>query len=76
MNDLRRAALQAVGKKLAEVLDELDSIENAEKDYRDSIPGSLRHSKRYERADAVCDALRDAVGYVDEAIMSVREAAK
>lgn len=76
MNDLRRTALQAVGKKLAEVLDELDSIENAEKDYRDSIPGALRHSKRYERADAVCDALRDAVGYVDEAIMSVREAAK
>ncbi len=76
MNDFRRKALQSIDKKLAEILDELDSVENAEKDYRDGIPGPLQQGKKYERSDAVCDALHDAVGYVEEAVRCVREAAK
>lgn len=76
MNDLRRKTLRSIDVKLSEILDELDSVENAEKDYRDGIPGSLQQGKKYERADVVCDALHDAIGYVAEAINSVREAAK
>lgn len=76
MNDLRRKGLQKVVEKLALILDELDSIENAEKDYRDSIPENLRDGSRYNQADAACDALGDAVGHVSDAIDSIKEAVK
>ncbi len=76
MNDFRRKTLRSIDEKLTEILDELDSVENAEKDCRDSIPGPLQQGKKYEQADAVCDALHDAIGYVEEAVRCVREAAK
>ena len=74
MNKIRRKNLQEIADKLAELKDELETLQREEEDYRDNMPENLQGSERYERADAACDSLSEAVESLDSAISSIEEA--
>lgn len=90
MNKPRRKQIQEVIDKLGSLqsemealIEEIESIQSDEEDYRDNMPENLQGSERYERADAACDALasaRDTLeeskDNIDDVISSLEEASE
>lgn len=90
MNKPRRKQIQDVIEKLSSLqsemevlIEEIESIQADEEEYRDNMPENLQGSERYERADAACDALESAKDSleeskdnIDEVISSLEEASE
>lgn len=74
MNKIRRKNLEEIASRIAELKEELEVLQSEEEDYRDNMPENLQGSERYERADAACDSLSEAVDYLDSAISNIEEA--
>lgn len=82
MNNTRRKAIKqtidrfdSIRKKLEELVDEVESIKSdvediqwEEEDYRDNMPENLQGSERYDKTDAACTSLSDAVDSLDDVI--------
>ena len=80
MNNTRRRAIKQVVAQfenansilcdLVEALESIKSdvedIQSEEEEARDNMPESLQDSERYEKADAACENLADAVDTLDE----------
>lgn len=74
MNKIRRKNLQAIIDQLEELKGSLEDLQAEEKEYRDNMPENLQGSERYERADAACDGLEEAVTGLEDVICSIEEA--
>ncbi len=74
MNKIRRKNLQAIIDQLEELKGSLEDLQAEEKEYRDNMPENLQGSERYERADAACDGLEEAVSGLEDVICSIEEA--
>jgi len=73
MNKVRRKQLDDLITKLEEFKEELEVLQEEEKEYRDNIPENLQNSTRYEKADEACDALGNAVSSLEEAVEYITE---
>ncbi len=74
MNKVRRKEIQRIIEKVEalsgdfeELLEEIESVKNDEKEYRDNMPENLQSSERYETAESACEALENAYDTLDEA---------
>lgn len=90
MNKPRRKQIQDVIEKLSSLqsemevlIEEIESIQADEEEYRDNMPENLQGSERYERADTACDALESAKDSleeskdnIDEVVSSLEEASE
>lgn len=74
MNKPRRKSLQTLLDQLAGIRDTLEEIKGEEEEYRDNMPENLQGSERYEKADAACDSLYEAVSNLEEAISNIEAA--
>lgn len=54
--------------KLEDLKSDVESILDDEEEARDNIPESLQDGERYEKADAACDNLSNAVNSLEEII--------
>ena len=72
MNKVRRKALADLVEQFEVLKEELESLMEEEEEYRDNMPENLQGSERYEKADATCDNLSDAVYNLEEAISSIQ----
>lgn len=68
MNKQRRKTLNEIHEKIAEMRDVLEEVKDEEECYRDNMPENLQGSERYEKADAACDLLDDAIRLLEEAL--------
>ena len=68
MNKQRRAALDIIYNKLADIRDELDEIRDEEECYWDNMPENLQNSVRYEKADEAVYNMEYAISSLEEAI--------
>ena len=75
MNKIRRKNLQSIIDQLEGLRDSIEDLQAEEEAYRDNIPENMQDSERYEKADAACSNLSDAVDELEEVISSI-EAAK
>lgn len=90
MNKPRRKQIQDVIERLGtlqgemeSLMEDIESIQADEEEYRDNMPENLQGSERYEIADAACDALESAKDSlegskdgIDEVISSLEEASE
>ena len=76
MNKNRRKSLQSIMASIESVKCELEDVMSEEEYYRDNIPENLHGSERYAKADEACDALSNAINYLEDAIGSIEEAAE
>ena len=76
MNKNRRKSLQSIMVSIESVKCELEYVMFEEEYYRDNIPENLQGSERYAKADEACDALSNAINYLEDAIGSIEEAAE
>lgn len=72
MNKVRRKALADLVEQFEVLKEELESLMEEEEEYRDNMPENLQGSERYEKADAACDNLSDAVYNLEETISSIQ----
>lgn len=56
--------------KLEDLKSDVEDILTDEEDARDNIPESLQDSERYEKSDAACDNLSNAVDALEDIIIS------
>ena len=74
MNAQRRKRLVKVQDLIEIAKEELESILEEEEEARDNIPESLQSTERYERANAACDALSEAVDSLEGVSEKIEEA--
>jgi len=74
MNKQRRKTLNDLYEKIADIRDVLEEVKDEEECYRDNMPENLQSSEMYERADAACDLLDDAIRSLDEALGYIESA--
>ena len=74
MNKIRRKAIQELKSRSEELMEELDSLKDAEEEYRDNIPENLQGSERYEKAENAVDNLESAYYSLEEVISYLEEA--
>ena len=74
MNKVRRKNLQSIADQLEYLKSQIEDICSDEEEYRDNIPENMQGSERYEKADAACDNLSDAVDNLEEVIYSIESA--
>lgn len=74
MNKVRRKELQAILDKLEDLQEDLMVIQEQEAEYRDNMPEAFQETERYEKADAACDALGDAIAALEEAAENIGSA--
>lgn len=67
MNRERRKALQAI-------IDQLETLQTEEEEYRDNIPENFQSGERYEHIEEICESLSDAVSSLEDATSSIEEA--
>lgn len=53
---------------------DVETLQEEEEGYRDSIPENMQSGERYEQAESACDSLSDARDSISEAIDSINEA--
>lgn len=68
MNNQRRKVLDNIKSKLAELLEELESVQGEEQEAYDNMPENLQYSERGERAEEACSNLDSAVDSINEAM--------
>lgn len=74
MNRQRRNEIQKIIDRQDELKRDLENIQFDEEEYRDSMPENMQSSERYEKADAACDNISDAVDTLQEGIDYLTEA--
>ena len=74
MNTKRRKALRDILDRLEEIQEELDDLLKDEDIYRNSLLDDSEDSDKYDSAEAVCDALDEAMDGIGEAIDSISQA--
>ncbi len=74
MNKLRRKALEDIIEQLDVIHDTLEELRGEEEEYRDNMPENLQSSERYEKADAACDSLYEAISNLEEALGNITAA--
>lgn len=74
MNKVRRKNLQSIICQLEALKSSLEDLQSEEEAYRDNIPENMQDCDRYERADAACDSLEEAVSNLEDVIGSIEEA--
>ena len=74
MNNQRRIKLRKAQDILEAIKAELEEILEQEEEARDNLPESLQYSEKYERAEASCDALDEAINMIQETIDSIEQA--
>lgn len=75
MNKNRRKSLQSIMVSIESVKYELEDVMFEEEYCRDNIPENLQGSERYTKAEEACEALSNALNYLEDAIASIEEAA-
>ena len=53
---------------------QLETLLAEEEDYRDNFPENLQNSERYERTEAICENLSDAVDEMEQAASDIEDA--
>lgn len=76
MNKVRRAMINDIYDKIAELKDCLEAVKAEEGEYKDNIPENLQGSERYEIAEEACDNLDSALYSLDEALDYIESAAQ
>lgn len=66
--------MQAILDKLEDLQEDLMVIQEQEAEYRDNMPEAFQETERYEKADAACDALGDAITALEEAAENIGSA--
>lgn len=74
MNRQRRKALQDIIDQLEILRMQLETLLAEEEDYRDNFPENLQSSERYERTEAICENLSDAVDEMEQAASDIEDA--
>ena len=74
MNKERRKTRQEISEQLESLKSDLASVQSDEEEYRDNIPENMQSGERYERAEAACDSLAEAVSQLEDAISSIETA--
>ena len=74
MNAERRKRINKVIEEIENLKSELEGIQEEEEDYRDNMPENLQGSERYERADANCENLYEAISNLEESASYLEEA--
>lgn len=74
MNRQRRKALQDIIDQLEILRMQLETLLAEEEDYRDNFPENLQNSERYERTEAICENLSDAVDEMEQASSDIEDA--
>lgn len=74
MNKIRRKSLQELSDRIQEIMEDLESLQEEEEEYRDNMPENFYGSEKYEKAEAACDSLASAYDSLDEAMTSILEA--
>ena len=76
MNAKRRKKLVTAQDILEAVKERLEELLEEEEEARDNLPENLLNSERYERAEAACDNITDAIDSLEEAMSYIEEAAQ
>lgn len=74
MNKERRERLENLLEQIENVKGSVEEILSEEEDARDNFPENFMGSEAYERSDAACDSLTDAVSSLEDAISSMEAA--
>ena len=74
MNKVRRKELQEVIEQINIAKELLENIMCDEEEYRDNMPENLQSSEKYEKADAACDAMQEAINELEEAVSYIETA--
>lgn len=60
------ARLDDIQPMIEEIRSEIEEIKSEEEEYRDNIPENMQSGERYERAEAACDSLEEALSRFDD----------
>jgi len=74
MNRERRNRLQAILGQIEDLKCSVEDILSEEENVRDNIPENLWNSETYERSEAACDNLSEAVSSLDDTISTIEAA--
>ena len=74
MNAKRRTSLLNLQSIIEDVKEKIEGLLEEEEEARDNIPESLQNSERYERTDAACDNLSNAIDALEEVSSYIEEA--
>lgn len=76
MNKVRRTSLMNLQDIINKAKEKLEELLEEEEEARDNLPENLLNSERYERAEAACDNITDAINSLEEAMSYIEEAAQ
>ncbi len=74
MNNSRRKDLRGIIDQIEELKGLLEDLMCEEEEFRDNIPENLQGSERYEKSDAACNDMQDALIYLDDAATCIEAA--
>ena len=74
MNRERRGRLAVLLEQIEAAKDGVEEILAEEEDARDNFPENLQNSEAYERSEAACDSLTEAVSSLEDAVTSMEAA--
>ena len=74
MNKERRGRLAVLLEQIEAAKDGVEEILAEEEDARDNFPENLQNSETYERSEAACDSLTEAVSSLEDAVTSMEAA--
>ena len=76
MNKARRTSLMNLQDIINKAKEKLEELLEEEEKARDNLPENLLNSERYERAEAACYNITDAIDSLEEAMSYIEEAAQ
>lgn len=76
MNNFRRMRIADISEQLQDFMSELESLQDEEQEYFDSMPENLQYSARGKRTENRIYQINDAVTAVEEAIYALSLAIK
>lgn len=74
MNNTRRKELQLVIAQMDALCASLEALLAEEEEYRDNILENMQSGENYQKADAACDNLEDAISSLEDAISCAEDA--
>lgn len=74
MNKDRRGRLAVLLEQIEAVKSSVEEILSEEEEVQDNIPENLWSTEVYERSEAACDSLADAVVSLEDVIASMEDA--
>lgn len=74
MNNVRRKKLASIQEQLEELKDSLEEVLTEEEEGRDNLPENLLGSERWNKADAACNQLQEAIDEIESALTCIEAA--